>query len=135
LLERALLNTNGFERAPELQRSVRDVFAETVLDLCERRGVAAVLAAAVKCRRVWAQREARVKPKSPLSPANSDEIEDAKAFLDASATHHSAHRGCRDARPDVFGMAKNETIYLARVTINRGGNFLIGTILEEHLHI
>lgn len=32
-------------------------------------------------------------------------------------------------------MMRDRQIYLSRITIARGGNFLIGTLLEEHLHL
>jgi hypothetical protein len=63
----------------------------------------------------------------PLSPRERAEIEDAKAFLARIGYPITAPIVVAETLgPDVFGMAKNETIYLARVTINRGGNFLIG---------
>ena len=39
------------------------------------------------------------------------------------------------ARPCTAGLAKHEKIYISRLTMNRGGNYLIGTLLEEHLHL
>lgn len=110
-------------------------FAEVTLEVCERKGVGAVNINAVRTAEEWAQREARVKP-IPLSKAGADEIEGAKGFLARIGFPVDAPIIVAETLgPDVCGMAKNGTIYLSRITINRGGNFLIGTILEEHLHI
>lgn len=114
---------------------VSEAFGETVLALAEKNGAASVSGLALKAAEGWAQREARVKA-LPLTPREQREIDEAKAFL--------ARVGYPITSPivvaetlgaNVFGMAKNETIYLARIAINRGGNFLIGTLLEEQLHI
>lgn len=37
--------------------------------------------------------------------------------------------------PGIFGMARNDTIYLAKTVVDRGGRFLVSTILEERLHL
>lgn len=130
----AVLTHDGFESALSFSDPC-EAFAETCLALCERKGVAAVNGAAVKAAEAWAQREARVKP-MPLSPREAREIESATAFLKRIGYPVTAPIVVAETLgPDVFGMAKNDTIFLARVTINRGGNFLIGTIFEEHLHI
>lgn len=111
------------------------VFAERVLELCERRGTACIAGHAVKAAEAWAQREARVKP-AILSWRDKAEIDAATTFLEKMGYPVTAPIIVAETLgPDVFGMAKNEKIYIARVTLNRGGNFLIGTILEEHLHI
>lgn len=134
ILESALTNVRGMEGDLNFSAPCAD-FAETVMALCERKGVAAIIPSAVKASEVWAQREARVKPAN-LSEREEDEIEDAKAFLSRIGYDITQPIVVAETLgPDVFGMAKNETIYLARLTINRGGNFLIGTILEEHLHL
>lgn len=134
LLERLLTSGETLERHLAYS-SPGQAFAETVLDLCERKGVAAVHPMAVKAAEVWAQREARVKPIA-LSARERAEIDEAKAFLAALGYPVTAPIVVAETLgPDVFGMAKNETIYLSRITINRGGNFLIGTILEEQLHL
>lgn len=134
ILERALLNREGYEGSLTFN-GVGEVFAETTLALCERRGTAAVCANAVKAAEQWAQREARVAP-AILSDRERSEVEDAKAFLAKIGYRITAPIVVAETLgPDVFGMARNETIYLARITLNRGGNFLIGTILEEHLHL
>ncbi|MDP3869148.1 hypothetical protein [Phenylobacterium sp.] len=134
LLEAALTNVGGLEGDLSFN-SPCAAFSEAVMALCERRGVAAVLQSAVKAAELWAQREARVKPAN-LSEREEDEIEDAKMFLARIGYEITQPIVVAETLgPDVFGMAKNETIYLARLTINRGGNFLIGTILEEHLHL
>jgi hypothetical protein len=112
-----------------------NVFAEAVLELCERKGTTAVAESAVIAAEAWAQREARVKA-VPLSKREADEIEAAKAFLARIGFPVSAEIIVAETLgPDVFGLARNERIYLSRLTLNRGGNFLIGTILEEHLHL
>lgn len=134
ILERALVSRGMFEG--ELSYSAPcEAFAEKVLELCERRGTAAVAASAVKAAEEWAKREARVAP-AVLSPREAEEIEEAKTFL-ARIGYPVRHPiiVADTLGPDVFGMARKDKIFLARVTLNRGGNFLIGTILEEHLHL
>ena len=105
------------------------------LDLAERKGANAVIASAVKAAEAWAQREARVTA-IQLSPMEAQELEAAKGFLGSMgfAVRHPIIVA-DTLGPGVFGMAKNEKIYLSRTTIQRGGNFLIGTVLEEHLHL
>lgn len=134
ILESALTNTRGFENTLTFS-DLSQHFAETVMDLCERRGTTAVLAAAVKAAEQWAQKEARVLP-AILSDREKEEIEEAKEFLARIGYRISAPIVVAETLgPDVFGMAKHDKIFLARITLNRGGNFLIGTILEEHLHL
>lgn len=134
ILEKALTARGRYEERLSYS-SPCEVFAETVMTLCERRGTAAVAPTAVKAAEAWAQREARVSA-AVLSDREQDEIEDAKVFLALVGYPVTSPIVVAETLgPDVFGMAKNETIYLARITINRGGNFLIGTILEEQLHI
>lgn len=134
LLTCALTNVEGYEGALSYA-SVNETFGETVLGLTETKGITAIATSAVKAAETWAQREARVRP-VPLSKAEADEIEAAKAFLARIGFPVTAPIVVADTLgPDVFGLAKNETIFLARITLNRGGNFLIGTILEEHLHL
>lgn len=134
VIERVLLSKDSLEQHLPFS-SPGKTFAEVTLDVCERRGVGAVNVNAVKSAEEWAQREARVKP-VPLSKAEADEIEAAKGFLARIGFPVSAPIIVAETLgPDIFGMAKNGSIYLSRVTINRGGNFLIGTILEEHLHL
>jgi hypothetical protein len=134
VLEPVLTNLNGLEQQLTFC-NVGEKFGETALALSERRGVAAVIGNAVKAAEDWAQREARVKP-IHLSARESQDIEDAKGFL-ARIGYPVEHPiiVAETLGPGVFGMARNETIYLSRTTVNRGGNFLVGTILEEHLHL
>lgn len=134
VLEGALTRLGGFESHLTFS-GLSETFAEVTLDLSERLGVAAVIASAVKAAEQWAQREARVKPLR-LSSREQADISAAKDFLDRIGYPVTAPIIVADTLgPDVFGMAKNGTIYLSRITINRGGNFLIGTILEEQLHL
>jgi hypothetical protein len=134
VIEAVLLAGDRFEGSLSFS-SPSVEFAETVMDVCERRGVAAVTPSAVTCAETWAQREARVKPVS-LSKAETDEIEAAKGFLARIGYPVTAQIVVAETLgPDVFGMAKHGKIFLSRLTINRGGNFLIGTIMEEHLHL
>lgn len=134
ILERALTNTQGFEKSLTFS-DLSEMFANTVMDLCERKGTAAVIASAVKAAEQWAQKEARVAA-AVLSEREEDEIEDAKAFLACIGYRITAPIVVAETLgPDVFGMARHDKIFLARITLNRGGNFLIGTILEEYLHL
>lgn len=134
ILEKVLTNREGFEGTLTFE-SPGEAFAEATLELSERLGAGSVLGAAVKAAEQWAQREARVK-EAPLSGMERREIEEAKTFLARIGYPVDAPITVAETiGPGVFGMAKNGRIYLARTTINRGGNFLIGTLLEEHLHI
>lgn len=134
IVEPILLNVGGYEATLPLANPSAG-FARIVLDLCERRGVGAVLPQAVKIAETWAQREAPVKLLE-LSAREASEIETAKTFL-AQIGFPVEHPiiVTETLGPDIFGMAKDGKIYLSRVTLARGGNFLIGTILEERLHL
>ena len=35
----------------------------------------------------------------------------------------------------ILGMAKNETIYISRLTLNQGTKMLAGTLMEEYFHL
>lgn len=134
VLDSALTATQAYESTLSYSTPCAE-FAEAVLDLCERKGTGSVVESAVATAEAWAQREARVKA-VPLSKRETDEIDGAKAFLGRIGFPVTAPIVVAETLgPDVFGMARNETIYLSRVTLNRGGNFLIGTILEEQLHL
>lgn len=134
VLDPVLTNIDGLEDGLTFVSPSAE-FAERVLELCERRGTAAILDGAVKAAEVWAQREARVAS-AVLSDREREEIDAATNFLRHIGYPVSAPIIVAETLgPDVFGMAKNDKIYLSRVTLNRGGNFLIGTILEEHLHL
>ncbi len=130
----ALQSKNSFEGMLSYD-SPGTTFAETALELCERLGTGAVLPQAVRSSELWAQREARGTVLT-LSDTEQEDVDDAVRFLADIGYPVSAPIVCVETLgPDVFGLAKNETIFLSRLTLNRGGNFLIGTILEEHLHL
>lgn len=134
VLDRVLQACGCFE-ASLTYGAVEKAFAERALDLAERKGAAAIIGAGLKAAEQWAQREARVKA-APLTDRERHEVEEAKAFLNRIGYPITSPVVVAETLgANVFGMAKNETIYLARVTLNRGGNFLIGTLLEEQLHI
>lgn len=134
VLTRALSSTNSFEGTLAYD-SPCTTFAETVMDMAERMGVGAVLPQAVRSAEMWAQREARGAVLE-LSETEQDDVDDAVSFLaDIGYRVTAPIVVVETLGPDVFGMAKNDTIFLARITLNRGGNFLTGTILEEHLHL
>lgn len=134
ILEKALTHIEGYEGGLDLSE-LEPRTAEIVLELCERRGIAEVLPRARKGAEAWAQREARVK-ELPLSPRELVEVEDAKAFLARVGYPITAPIVFTETLgADVYGMAKDGRIYIARIALSRGGNFLIGTLLEEHLHL
>lgn len=134
VLDVVLLATGGLEEQFSYY-SPGEAFAEAALELAEKRGTTSVIGSALKAAEQWAQREARVSA-APLSDRERREVEDAKSFLDRIGYPITSPVIVAETLgADVFGMAKNDTIYLARVTLNRGGNFLIGTLLEEQLHI
>lgn len=134
VIETALQSKNSFEGMLTYD-SPGTTFAETTLELCERLGTGAVLPQAVRSSEQWAQREARGTVLT-LSSTEQEDVDDAVRFLSDIGYSISAPIVCVETLgPDVFGMAKNGTIFLSRTTLNRGGNFLIGTILEEHLHL
>lgn len=134
ILERVLCALDRFEENLQFSE-IGETFGEVALALAERKGTAAVLPNAVKAAEAWAQREARVKP-IELTPRENREIEEAKRFLAALGfpVEHPIIV-TETLGPGVFGMARKEKIFLSRTTLQRGGNFLIGTILEEHLHL
>lgn len=134
VVESAVLNVEGYEASLSFDDPCEEA-AEVILRLCEERGVASIAGSAVKGAEGWAQREARVKA-CALSPREQREIEDAKRFLASIGYPITAPLTFTETLgADVFGMAKDGNIYIARVTLARGGNFLIGTLLEEQLHI
>lgn len=134
VIEPALTSQNSYEGMLTYD-SPGAAFAEITLALCDRLGTGAVLGQAVKSAELWAQREARGTVLT-LSETEQEDIDSAVQFLSNIGYPISAPIVCVETLgPDVFGMAKNGTIFLSRVTLNRGGNFLVGTILEEHLHL
>jgi hypothetical protein len=111
------------------------VFAETTLDYIEEHGLAGVSSSARVAAETWAKKEARVRP-ALLSPREQAELEDAKAFLAKIGYPITAAVTVADnLGANVFGMAVKGQIFIAKIAINRGGNFLIGTLLEEQLHL
>lgn len=134
ILEKALLRADTYESTLSYGTAC-ETFGETVLALCEARGIAAVLPGAVKCAEAWAQREARVKD-AALSRRELADIAEAKTFLASIGYPITVPVTFADTLgPDVFGMAKDGKIFIAKIAISRGGNFLIGTLLEEQLHL
>lgn len=134
LIERILVGAGDYENALDLSQPGPDL-AEVVLALTERMGLTAVSPTARKGAERWAQREARVKD-AVLSRREIADIAEAKAFLKAIGYEITAPVTIAETLgPDVFGMAKDGKIFIAKIAITRGGNFLIGTLLEEHLHI
>jgi len=134
IIRRAVGDPDGYEAHLSFS-DLGEVFADTVLTMCETGGVASVAGTAVKAAELWAQRQARVKP-CDLSGRELHEVEDAKRFLASIGYPITAPVTFTETLgADVFGMAKDDRIYIARVTLARGGNFLIGTLLEEQLHI
>lgn len=134
VLDVALTAQNAYEAGLGFS-DPSEAFAEAVLSLCETRGTAAVSGQAVRVAEQWAQRDARVKEMT-LSPREQEEVSSAKAFLASIGYAIEAQIVFTETLgADVFGMAKDGKIFISRVTLSRGGNFLIGTILEEHLHL
>jgi hypothetical protein len=134
LIERILLGANQYENSLDLS-AAGDDFAEVVLALAERCGVTAISSSAIKGAERWAQREARVK-EAVLSRREMQDIADARHFLASLGYEVTAPVTIAETLgPDVFGMVKDGKIYIAKIAVTRGGNFLIGTLLEEHLHV
>lgn len=134
LIERLLLTGSQYEDTLDLSSPCEE-FAETVMAVAERCGVAAVPQSARAGAEKWAQREARGKD-AVLSRRELADIVEAKTFLARIGYEITAPISFVETLgPDVFGMAKDGKIYVAKIAITRGGNFLIGTLLEEHLHI
>jgi hypothetical protein len=133
-LRKVLLKVEGREAKLSFSEP-GEAFAETALELAELHGVTAVLPGAVAAAEVWAQRNARVRPLA-LNPREERDLAEAKAFLNRIGYPITAPVVVTETLgPGVAGMAKHGTIYLARLAINRGGNYLIGTLLEEQLHL
>ena len=134
LLRPVLTNVKGYESNLSFA-GVSEGFAKVVFDLAERLGEASLLPSAVRAAEDFNRQEARVKEVS-LTKGDLRELEDAKAFLKQIGYEISAPIVVAETLGrGVFGMAKNDKIYISRTTLTRGGNFLIGTLLEEHLHL
>jgi hypothetical protein len=134
VLEKVVVEGKHYEAGLDFEH-VGEVFAETVERIVTAKGLTAVTGSALVQAERRALKEMRVQPLE-LNWSEQAELEGATDFL------HSIGLPIRHKivvaetlGPNVFGAARNETIYLARTTLNRGGNFLIGTILEEHLHL
>lgn len=133
LIEPAILS-QGYEKHLHFS-DPSEAFAEAVLRLCEKRGIAAIPSSARESAEQWAQREARVKA-IDLSPREREDMAEAIAFLGRIGFGVTAPIIVAETLgPNILGLAKDGTIYLSRLTMARGGNCLIGTILEEHLHL
>lgn len=131
---RAAVRPGGYEEALAFGEP-GEVFAETVLSACEEFGVASVSRSAVRASEMWAKEKVKFR-EAAISPREARDIEEAKAFLAGIGYPVTAPVYLVDTLgPDVFGMARDGKIYIARITITRGGNFLTGTLLEEQLHL
>ncbi len=134
LLERVFSVKDSYEAGLGYQ-DIGETFGETILALAERKGAAAIPHSAVQAAEAWAQREVRIGELA-LTATERSEIDTAKAFLERIGYPVSAPiLAVETLGPGIMGLAKNDKIYLARATLTRGGNYLIGTILEEHLHL
>jgi len=112
-----------------------EAFAETALALAEEHGITSVIPGAIAAAEHWAQRNARVR-QVELNAREQADLAEAKGFLERIGYPITAPVVVTETLgAGVFGMAKNGTIYLSRLTTNRGGNFLISTLLEEQLHL
>lgn len=115
--------------------NVGEEFHERVLALAQEHGILAVNASALAAAEGWARHQGRVK-KAELSTEDHGEIKKAKRFLEAIGYPVDAPVVVAESLgPGVFGMARHGTIYLSRNTLDRGGRFLISTLLEERLHL
>jgi hypothetical protein len=134
LLETLLRNKDGYEGGIRFP-SQGDGFSEIVLSLAERFGPFGVHAGALAAAEMWAKSEGRVT-RAVLTQDDHGDIERAKAFLAAIGYPVEYPIIVADSLgPGVFGMAKNGTVYIARTVVDRGGNFLVSTLLEERLHL
>lgn len=132
-LEEALTNKDSLEFNMDFEGDAK--FHEKVLEIAERVGPASVAPIALQRAEGWSQREARFK-EAPLSQYEKLQIASAKKFLEVIGFPVTEEIFVVPSLGlGVLGMARNGKIFLAKEVIDRGGNWLAGTILEEHLHI
>lgn len=138
IIEKSLFHEKGFEG--NLDYTVIDLpdaslFPRKVLDLAEREFMAVIPLKALTASEKWAQSRAEVRPYK-LSSYESEQLTEALSFLEEIGfTVTEEIVVTHSLGPDVYGLARNEKILLAKATLDKGGNWLVGTILEEHLHI
>lgn len=131
---RKVLQSRGWERDMSFS-GVTAEFAEVTLALVEEKGILSVSENAIAAAERFNQREAKFK-ELPLTAGDARDIEQAKAFLAKIGFHVTAEIVTAETLgPGVLGLARNEKIFLSRLCLTRGGNTLIGTLLEEHLHL
>lgn len=134
ILEPVLTNKDGWEGENRFP-SQSTGFSEIALRLGEKHGVLNINSSAIVAAEMWAKQEGRVK-KAELSTEDNAEVEKARSFLAAIGYPVEYPIVIADSLgPGIFGMAKKGVIYLARTVVDRGGRFLISTMLEERLHL
>lgn len=132
-LETVLTDREGFEF--NLEYGGDNAFHEKVLEIAARVGPASVAPIALAHAEQWSASQI-VYVEAPLSRYEKLQIESAKSFLSEIGFPISAEIFVvPNLGSGTLGCARNGKIFLAKATIDKGGNWLAGTILEEHLHI
>ncbi|MDE2107208.1 MAG: hypothetical protein KGL39_58970 [Patescibacteria group bacterium] len=134
LIEKAV-TAKGFHEWGLSFASCSGMFYEVVKQIVDRRGLQSVAASAIANAEKFFQ-ENLSSEEALLSPYESRQLAEATAFLGKIGFPITQKViVVKSLGQDIFGRAKNDIIYLAKAALDKGGNWLAGTILEEHLHI
>lgn len=134
ILDPVLTSKDSWERDQRFPAQC-DEFSRITLALMERHGPFEVHPGALVAAEQWARRSGIVK-QADLSKEDKATVQEACSFLEAIGYPVTYPIIIADSLgPGIFGMAKDEKIYIAKTVIDRGGNFLISTLLEERLHL
>ncbi len=137
IVEDSLLNEEGFEENLNfcMLNPPSEHFPKTVMRLAAGGLLAKLPKHALEVSEKWAQSQAQVQP-CELSLYEQEQITEALSFLKEIGFNVTEQIiVTQTLGPNIWGLARNKTIMLARATIDKGGSWLAGTILEEHLHI
>jgi len=137
ILEAALVGRNENLEAKNnyTPASVTDAWADIIMDLTERRGRANVAVWAVVAAESHLHRAARVKA-AQLTAQEKAMLADTLGFLRSVGVDVTAPVVVTESLGrGVTGLAVRGTIYLSRIALVNGPDYLAGTILEEHLHL
>lgn len=115
--------------------SCKKTFAETVLDVVEKHGVLSVSASTFSHAERFLNTIAVWEP-DPLNDYEQRQLIKAVNFLTVMGFDVMAEiLVVKNLGTNVHGMARNGKIYLAKHCLGLGEEYLIGTILEEHVHL
>lgn len=134
LIEAIICSDKFYEDSLSYNRQTEE-FSEIVMEIANRRGIASVnLSALTEAEKNLRRTASTVE--IPLSAYEKGQIQEALAFLKEIGFEVIAPIiVSQSLGTSIYGLARFGTIYIAKETLDRGGNWLAGTILEEHLHI